>query len=76
MVDESDVTEKRMFGGLAFLVAGHMHAGPPRACPDLQPLRFGRGNEGALRTRHVTGLRCGLPLPGRLLGWAFGTDEG
>lgn len=24
LVDESDVTEKRMFGGLAFLVAGHM----------------------------------------------------
>ena len=24
LVDEADVTEKRMFGGLAFLVAGHM----------------------------------------------------
>jgi hypothetical protein len=63
LADEPGITEKRMFGGLAFLRHGHMVCGTYR---ELGMVRVGKPNEAeALALPHVRPMALtGRPMPG------------
>ena len=63
LADEPGITEKRMFGGLAFLRHGHMVCATYR---DLGMIRVGKPNElEALALPHLRPMALtGRPMPG------------
>jgi TfoX/Sxy family transcriptional regulator of competence genes len=66
-----DVTERKMFGGLAFMVGGNMCCG---VTGDDLMLRFGAEAETALEDRHARPMDfTGRPLPGFVYVGAEGT---
>lgn len=50
LAQRNDVSERRMFGGLCFMVAGHMACG---VLGDVLMLRLGDGTAAALRRPHT-----------------------
>jgi hypothetical protein len=75
--DRSDVSERRMFGGLAFLVGGHMCVG---VLQDKLMVRVGpEAYDRVLRERHVRKMDfTGTPLKGfvYVLPTGYGSDAG
>lgn len=67
LYERNDVEEKRMFGGIAFMVSGHMCCGPlpSKGESDLM-VRVGPGQyESALSRKHATTMEfTGKPMRG------------
>ena len=64
LAHRNDVAERKMFGGLCFMVAGHMACG---VLGDVMMLRLGPGANAALRKPHTRAMDfTGRPMPGML----------
>lgn len=64
LMHRNDVSERKMFGGLCFMVAGHMACG---VLGDVMMLRLGPGAAAALKKPHARVMDfTGKPMPGML----------
>jgi TfoX/Sxy family transcriptional regulator of competence genes len=73
-LDDVDVIEKQMFGGLAFMINGHMACG---VIKDRLVLRIGEAYEAALRKPHTEPMTfTGKPLKGMIYVRPEGTKAG
>ena len=72
LADEFDVIEKKMFGGLAFLVRGHLCVGASRT-GGLLARTDPQDEEATLAQRHVSPM---APGPRHMPGWIVVAAEG
>ena len=64
LAHRNDVSERKMFGGLCFMVAGHMACG---VLGEVMMLRLGGGAPAALKKPHTRAMDfTGRPMPGML----------